>query len=71
MTRGKIVGYAGPMFASKSTALMSHLRRAELAGMRVGAFKPEIDQRYGDGIQSHDGARLPAAPVALMAARYR
>ena len=43
----------GPMFASKSTELITQLTRHKLAGRKSWAFKPAIDTRSGDTIRSH------------------
>ena len=57
----------GPMFSGKSEEMIRRLRRAEIAGQRVGIFKPAIDDRYGeDDVVSHAGARMRAVPVSCV-----
>jgi thymidine kinase len=55
----------GPMFASKSTALLAWERRSKFAKRSVIAFKHCIDDRYSTGgtIITHDGACLENAIV--------
>lgn len=71
----------GPMFASKSTELITQLTRHKLAGRRAWAFKPATDTR-ARGISSHDGlfiganeitsdADAEALPILLDAATKR
>lgn len=53
---GKLHVIYGPMFSGKSTELLRQKHRAELAGKRVGLFKPRIDNRYSqDSVVTHDG----------------
>lgn len=56
----------GPMFASKSTALLAWERRSKFAKRNVVAFKHSIDTRYStsDKIVTHDGNVLENAIVA-------
>jgi thymidine kinase len=63
--RGWIALVYGPMFAKKSTVLIDELHRAEThAKLNVQAFKPVIDNRYGNRyIVSHDGLKFPATEV--------
>jgi thymidine kinase len=57
----------GPMFSGKSEEMIRRLRRAEIAGQRVGIFKPQIDARYAeDDVVSHAGARMRAVPVTCV-----
>jgi thymidine kinase len=57
----------GPMFSGKSEEMIRRLRRAEIAGQRVGLFKPTIDDRSGDGdVVSHGGTRMQAVPVSCV-----
>ncbi len=54
----------GPMFSGKSEELLRRLRRAEIAGQRVGLFKPSVDDRFGTcDVVSHAGARRNAQAV--------
>jgi thymidine kinase len=52
----------GPMFAGKSSALQSIVRRRTAIGWDVLVVKPLIDTRYGDAdeVVNHDGLRCPA-----------
>ena len=57
--------FTGPMFSSKSTGLIEHLRRAKIARKSVILFKPEVDDRYSDtAVVSHNGDKLEAVVVA-------
>lgn len=57
--------FTGPMFSSKSTALIEHLRRAKIANKTVILFKPSIDQRYSvDEVVSHNGEKLEAVVIS-------
>lgn len=58
---------AGCMFAGKSEELIRLILRAKIAGLRVQAFKPDIDNRYGaiGEIRSHNGSLFPAIPVPI------
>lgn len=49
----------GSMFSGKSDALISKVRRALIAGKKVQAFKPKLDDRYSDEkIVTHDGREV-------------
>ncbi|MFC6733205.1 MULTISPECIES: thymidine kinase [unclassified Haladaptatus] len=61
---GWIEVVSGCMFSGKTEELLRRLRRAEIAGQEVAAFKPSIDDRYGtETIGSHDGAKWEALVV--------
>jgi len=50
----------GPMFAGKTEELMRRVRRAEIAGYKIGLFKHSFDTRYStEHVVSHDGNKLP------------
>jgi thymidine kinase len=51
--------YVGPMWASKSSALVSGVNRQRLARRWVLVCKPETDTR-SEGIDTHDGLHLDA-----------
>lgn len=52
---------AGGMFSEKTTELLRRGRRLQRAGKKVGYFKPDFDDRYGnDKIVSHDGDSVKA-----------
>ena len=56
--------FAGPMFSSKTTKMLSALERFKLQHKRVMVFKPAIDDRYSEGeIVSHSGWRHPALTI--------
>lgn len=51
----------GCMFSGKSEELTRRLRREEIAGKRVFAFKPAIDDRYhSEDIASHSSVKFKA-----------
>lgn len=55
---------AGCMFAGKTEELIRRLRRAEIAGQDVAAFKPAVDDRYGEAtIGTHNGRQWDAQVV--------
>jgi len=55
----------GPMFAGKTSALQSIIRRHEALGIKCVVYKPLRDDRYGEDyfIYSHDKTRVSALPV--------
>jgi thymidine kinase len=54
----------GSMFSGKTEELLRRLRRAEIAGQSVAAFKPRLDDRYGEAtIGSHNGRQWDATVV--------
>lgn len=56
--------YCGPMFSGKSSQLITELKRAPYAGLKVIAFTPGVDdRRKKDTINSDDGAEYPATTV--------
>ncbi len=60
---GSIEVICGPMFSGKTEELMKRVRRASIARLTVKNFKPKIDDRYGEGISSHDGRNIDASAV--------
>ncbi len=42
--------YTGPMFSGKTNALLSAYERATIAKKKVKAFKPQIDNRFGNNV---------------------
>jgi len=58
----------GPMFAGKTSALQSILRRHESLGIKCVVYKPVSDTRYGDDmyIYTHDKTRIAALPVKFL-----
>ena len=62
--RGWIEVICGSMFSGKTEELIRRLRRARIANLRVGIFKPLTDDRYhGENIVSHDDNSIPSIPV--------
>lgn len=61
---GWIEVVCGSMFSGKTEELIRRLKRAKIANMTVGIFKPEIDVRYHMGkIVSHDENAISATPL--------
>lgn len=61
---GWIEVITGSMFSGKTEELLRRLRRADIAGQEVVAFKPAIDDRYGETtIGSHNGRQWDARIV--------
>ena len=55
----------GPMYSGKSEELSRRLRRAEIARLKVVAFKPSVDDRWpGDVIKTHSGHEIPCLVCA-------
>jgi len=60
----EFIVYTGPMFSSKTSRLLSALERYKYQHKKVVAFKPSMDDRYGEGeIVTHAGWKLPAVRV--------
>ena len=52
------------MFSGKTEELIRRLRRAQLAGQKVGIFKPKVDVRYHiENIVSHNNNHIKSVPV--------
>ncbi|WP_101297894.1 thymidine kinase [Halegenticoccus soli] len=61
---GWIEVITGSMFSGKTEELLRRLRRAEIAGQEIAAFKPAVDDRYGEAtIGSHNGRQWEARVV--------
>ena len=61
---GWIEVVTGSMFSGKTEELLRRLRRAEIAGQEVAAFKPAVDDRYGEAtVGSHVGRQWEASVV--------
>ena len=56
------------MFAGKTSALQSIIRRHEALGIKCAVYKPISDKRYGADfyIYSHDLTKIPARPVKYL-----
>jgi len=62
--RGWIEVICGSMFSGKTEELIRRLRRARIANLRVGIFKPVTDDRYHpENIVSHDDNSILSIPV--------
>jgi thymidine kinase len=62
--RGWIEVICGSMFSGKTEELIRRLRRARIANLRVGIFKPVADDRYHpENIVSHDDNSILSIPV--------
>ena len=61
---GSIEVIVGPMYAGKSEEVIRRINRAKIAGLKVLAFKPQIDDRYSkDNITSHNGKKAECYAV--------
>ncbi|MFB6251543.1 MAG: thymidine kinase [Halobellus sp.] len=61
---GWIEVVTGSMFSGKTEEILRRLRRAEIAGQEIAAFKPAVDDRYGDAtVGSHVGRQWDATVV--------
>src|ERR1700709_253689 len=61
---GRMEVITGPMFSGKSEELIRRLKRAQIAGLRVVSFKPDIDLRYRpDAIASDSAQTIEAVAV--------
>ncbi|HII15559.1 MAG TPA: thymidine kinase [Nanoarchaeota archaeon] len=68
---GRIEMIIGPMFSGKSSELIRRVNRYMIAGYKVQAYKPRIDNRYGtDVIASHDNEKLKAVAVSHVGQIY-
>ena len=62
---GKITVYTGPMFSSKSVMMLFAFERAMIAEKKVLAFKPRIDDRFGNSvIRSRSFGEIPAIDIS-------
>ena len=60
----EFVVITGPMFASKTTSLFTHVQRYVHKHQNYVIFKPSMDDRYKlDDIETHDGLRMPAVRI--------
>jgi thymidine kinase len=58
----------GPMFAGKTSALQTIIKRHESLGIKCAVYKPMSDTRYGNDfyIYSHDQSKVSALPVKYL-----
>lgn len=62
--KGRLIVHTGSMFSGKTSSLERDLKRFSIAGYKVCAFKPKMDNRYGENeIRSHDQERTQAYPL--------
>ncbi|RPI76648.1 MAG: thymidine kinase [Desulfobacteraceae bacterium] len=61
--QGRIEVICGCMFSGKSEELIRRMRRAQIARQKIQLFKPRIDDRYGQDINSHDGRAAQAIAI--------
>jgi thymidine kinase len=63
----------GPMFAGKTSALQSIIRRHEALGIKCAVYKPVTDTRYGEDfyIYSHDKTKVAALPITYLTQQQR
>ena len=56
------------MFAGKTSALQSIIRRHEALGIKCAVYKPVSDTRYGEDfyIYSHDKTKVAALPITYL-----
>jgi thymidine kinase len=57
-TSGNLTVICGPMFSSKTRTLIELIIFAVYSKKKVMVIRPTIDNRYGDGIKSHDNQDL-------------
>ena len=63
--RGWIEVICGSMFSGKTEELIRRLKRARIANLKIGIFKPAMDIRFHAGnIVSHDENALQSTPVS-------
>ena len=61
------------MFAGKTSALQSIIRRHEALGIKCAVYKPVSDTRYGEDfyIYSHDKTKVAALPITYLTQQQR
>lgn len=63
-TSPQFIVFAGAMFSSKTTGMLSCLEKFKYQGRHIFAFKPQIDDRYAlNQIVSHMGLSIPATRI--------
>lgn len=69
---GHIEVICGCMFSGKTEALITQLRRAEIAKLRFQVFKPVVDTRYSQNeVASHNQSRFPAINIRFSEEIYQ
>ena len=62
--KGWIEVVCGSMFSGKTEELIRRLRRAQIANLKEGIYKPSIDVRYDENdIVLHNETRIPSITV--------
>lgn len=65
---GWIEVICGSMFSGKTEELIRRLRRAEIARLKVGIYKPRVDDRFSDQhLVSHSHLRIASTCVSSAA----
>ncbi|MFL2628207.1 MAG: thymidine kinase [Candidatus Marisimplicoccus sp.] len=60
---GSIEVICGSMFSGKTEELIRRLKRAKIANQKIQIFKPSIDSRNDEYIESHDNNRIKSLTV--------
>ena len=60
---GSIEVICGSMFSGKTEELIRRLKRAKIANQKIQIFKPSLDSRSNEYIESHDKNRIKSLTV--------
>jgi len=60
---GSIEVICGSMFSGKTEELIRRLKRAKIANQKIQIFKPSVDSRNDQYIESHDKKRIKSLTV--------
>ena len=60
---GSIEVICGSMFSGKTEELITRLKRAKIANQKIQIFKPSLDSRNNEYIESHDKNRIKSLTV--------
>lgn len=60
---GWIEVICGSMFSGKTEELIRRIKRAKIANQKIKIFKPRVDSRSKNFIESHDDSRLESIEV--------
>ena len=60
---GSIEVICGSMFSGKTEELIRRLKRAKIANQKIQIFKPSLDSRNNEYIESHDKKRIKSLTV--------
>jgi thymidine kinase len=62
--KAAIIAHIGPMFGGKTSALLSDIKKMEIAGFKVALFKPTKDNRYSnEEVVNHDGEKCKSINI--------